>query len=460
MKKKIKVLFLAAEPADIKFRLKLGEEYRQIRSEIELDHRFELIQEWSVRARDLQRALMKHEPDIVHFSGHGNKKGILLEDDEGNTRVASKQALAELFSIFSKNIRVVFLNACYTEYHIEFFRRTIDFTIGMKTAVGDSAAIEFAAAFYRALAYGHSVEKAFKLATNLLALSKRPSRTPTLFKRRGAKASESFLATAPAASSKAGRRKSQSGKESPLGFWIHGWAKRLYDDLPAIELDWTDYFDRERKKVPGQQVWNRRLFPDLLQAKERIDRQNNGSFIDLRGKLSLTAMLAVGATFSGPAGYRFRIEQLTHGGTALWRSNVKPSERKFKITTEKRRRRGGGKDVLIALSITGSALREVVALYERHPETFSALVYAEPDSGPGQGSIRSDRDALALAIHAKEIILDAKNAYGPSQTHLVIYGPAAYCLFLGQRLNALGKIVTYERSLDQDYKRSVTLQTG
>jgi hypothetical protein len=458
MRKKIKILFVAAEPVDIRFRLKLGKEFREIRNEIELDHRFELIQEWSARARDLLGAIMKYKPDIVHFSGHGNKNGILLMDDDGNTRVASKEALADLFSIFRNSIRLVFLNACYSKHHIEAFKQTIDFTIGMKTVVGDSAAIEFAATFYRALAYGHSVEEAFMLAR--VPLTKKAAKTPILFKRRGANASESFLALPLTTSSNPKRGTAPPVKQSPISIWIHGWVKRIYDDLPTIELDWTNYFDRKSRKVPSQQIWDRRLYRELLQAKGRIDRQKNGPFIDLRGKLSLTAMLAVGATFPEVGGYRFRTEQPTHGSTALWRSDVKPSEREFKVLTEKRRRSGSGKDVLIALSITGIALRESVALYDQLPEIFSTLVYAEPDGGPGQDAIRSDRDAVALAVRAKDLIRDCKNEYNASQMHLVLYAPAAYCLFLGQYLNALGRIVTYERSLNGDYKRSVTLQTG
>jgi hypothetical protein len=239
----------------------------------------------------------------------------------------------------------------------------------MRTAVCDSAAIEFASAFYRALAYGHSVEESFRLARNLLALNKQAAKTPTLFKRRGANASEFFLATAPAALSKAEGTRSPAVKESSSRLWIHGWVKRIYDDLPAVELNWTAYFDRRKKKVPSQQTWNKHLFPNLLEAKKRIDKQRNGSFIDLRGKLSLTAMLAVGTTFPEAGGYRFRTEQPTQGTTTLWRSDVKPSEREFKVTTEKRRR-GEGKDVLIALSNSGDALSDIVALFEKHPDTF------------------------------------------------------------------------------------------
>ena len=51
----------------------------------------------------------------------------------------------------------------------------------MTQAVGDDAAIEFATGFYRALAYGRSVQTAFDLGANLIALHGLPDEaTPHL----------------------------------------------------------------------------------------------------------------------------------------------------------------------------------------------------------------------------------------------------------------------------------------
>jgi len=63
-------------------------------------------------------------------------------------------------------------------------------------------------------------------------------------------------------------------------------------------------------------------------------------------------------------------------------------------------------------------------------------------------------------VRAKELIRTSRTKYRASQTHLVLYAPASFCLFLGQRLNALGKIVTYERTIEGGYQTSLTLSTG
>src|SRR5215216_1381090 len=99
MVNKIKVLFLAANPVDSGYRLRLDEEIREIDQRIQVGtnrESFELISRFAVRPGDLLAALLRHKPQIVHFSGHGSKTdGIILEDNDGNMKSLSKQALAE-----------------------------------------------------------------------------------------------------------------------------------------------------------------------------------------------------------------------------------------------------------------------------------------------------------------------------------------------------------------------------
>ena len=50
------------------------------------------------------------------------------------------------------------LNACYSETQARAIAEHIDAVVGMTTAVGDQAAINFAAAFYQALGFGRTVK--------------------------------------------------------------------------------------------------------------------------------------------------------------------------------------------------------------------------------------------------------------------------------------------------------------
>lgn len=171
--RKVKILFLAANPSDT-MRVRLDQEVRSIDQALrqaEYREAFDLEQHWAVRAADLQGLLLSIKPDVVHFSGHGSDAGeLILEDSSGNARVVSQDALSTLFSLLQDNLRVVVLNACYSASQAESIASQIDCVIGMSDAMGDQAGIAFSAAFYQAIAYGRDIRTAFGLACNQVSL--------------------------------------------------------------------------------------------------------------------------------------------------------------------------------------------------------------------------------------------------------------------------------------------------
>jgi hypothetical protein len=91
----INILFLAANPAGTT-PLRIDEEVREIDEKLRQGRfrdSFELKQHWAVRVRDLQGLLLRHEPHIVHFSGHGSTASeIILENNAGNMQPVSVRA--------------------------------------------------------------------------------------------------------------------------------------------------------------------------------------------------------------------------------------------------------------------------------------------------------------------------------------------------------------------------------
>jgi hypothetical protein len=169
----IKILFLAANPVD-RHHLRLEAEMRDIDlalQQIVFRDRFNITSHGAVRAADLQGYLLRHKPDIVHFSGHGDPSSeIVLEDSSGKSHPVSVRALSKLFSVLKDNVRCVVLNACYSEQQAKAIAEHIDCVIGMSEAIGDEAAISFAIAFYQALGYGKSVKTAFDSGRNQIDL--------------------------------------------------------------------------------------------------------------------------------------------------------------------------------------------------------------------------------------------------------------------------------------------------
>lgn len=162
MKKKI--LIMAVNPKGT-HRLRLDEEVREIEGVLQrAKHRdrFDSLSKWAVRLRDLRHGLLDHEPQIVHFIGHGTEKGLIVEDESGFPVRVSEKALSELFKLCAKHVECVVLGACFSASQATAIRKYIKYVIGMRKEIKDRAAIEFAVGFYDALGAGRSVEDAFE----------------------------------------------------------------------------------------------------------------------------------------------------------------------------------------------------------------------------------------------------------------------------------------------------------
>jgi hypothetical protein len=172
MRKRAKILIVAANPKDTS-RLRLDEEVREIEAALQRSQRrnqFSVKSIWAPRTKDLRRALLDEQPYIVHFSGHGDPEGLVLEDAEGEAVIVPPEALEGLFNLFRDNLQCVLLNACYSEAQATAIARRIPYVIGMKAEIADDIALEFAVGFYDALGAGRSVEQAFEFGYNAIKL--------------------------------------------------------------------------------------------------------------------------------------------------------------------------------------------------------------------------------------------------------------------------------------------------
>ncbi|NFW65595.1 hypothetical protein G0W91_02810, partial [Staphylococcus aureus] len=85
-------------------------------------------------------------------------------------------------------------NKCFSTGQAEMGTERVGFAIGMNEAIQDAAAKEFAAQFYSALGFGHTVQKAFeqgKLALSLEGIE--GDEIPELYSREGLDPNEHIL---------------------------------------------------------------------------------------------------------------------------------------------------------------------------------------------------------------------------------------------------------------------------
>jgi len=191
-----RVLILASNPNKAT-KLRLEVEVREIDEGLRRSRgrdRFILAQRWAVRPRDIQQAILDVQPNIVHFSNFDAEAYLTFEDDTGQNKLMSSDALADLFRLFSSQVECVLLNACYSEQQAAAIARYIDYVIGMPMGIGDSAALAFSIGFYDALASGRSFDFAYKFGCSAIQMEGIPEHlTPILLRRKERQILDQFL---------------------------------------------------------------------------------------------------------------------------------------------------------------------------------------------------------------------------------------------------------------------------
>ncbi len=226
--KKHTILFLAANPSGTD-RLALDREVSAILMELDrAGYRdcFELVTRWAAEPLDLLRELRKLKPTVVHFSGHGApvqasvdrpgsaprrdvsgehgedggepRHGLFFQGRDGRPQLVSTAALEETFGAAGAPVKLVVLNACYSEIHADALLAHVDCVVGMSGSIRDDAARSFATGFYGGLGERESVAAAYRQGCAAISLEGLPDRDrPQLRVRLGVDATRLVLAADP-----------------------------------------------------------------------------------------------------------------------------------------------------------------------------------------------------------------------------------------------------------------------
>lgn len=163
----VTVLMVSASP-DVGDRLRVDREFRDIINRVRGSRhrdRFKFVQVQAASFADLRTALMEHEPHVLHLSSHGLDDGSLVfESSAGEPQITRKKSLLRLLEALRERLRLIVVNACFSDAVAGDIPPTIEAAVGMTDAVADTAAIEFGVAFYEALGFGKPVATAFKAA--------------------------------------------------------------------------------------------------------------------------------------------------------------------------------------------------------------------------------------------------------------------------------------------------------
>jgi len=198
-RKHVDVLYLMANPIK-KHSLRVDTEVRAVSAEIQrskLRDNITLHQSPAANFDDVVHGLNDHVPRIVHFSGHGNPRGLAM--DGGGTKRAKTSFVT--FDLLARAINavdhppdVVVINACKSAGARTVLLSATKALVVMEDSLSDLAAIAFAIKFYGALASGQSLQAAFDLGcVGIAATSLSEASTPALATAKGVNARKLVL---------------------------------------------------------------------------------------------------------------------------------------------------------------------------------------------------------------------------------------------------------------------------
>lgn len=165
-----RILLVCANPRGTDA-LRLAQEERTLKESLKLSpHRSHLDVTVLNAATidDLRRQLLAAQYDLVHFSGHGTRAGLVFEDTEGRLMVPDSASLGALLE--RRGVSAALLNACYSLSAGSFSSLGVEYTVAMEGPIADDAAIEFTRGFYDALGAGLAIPDAYEEGLSCVAL--------------------------------------------------------------------------------------------------------------------------------------------------------------------------------------------------------------------------------------------------------------------------------------------------
>lgn len=186
----IRLLFFSANPQTAPS-LDLKGEYRALEDRLRADGRLACADPRHISSGTfdlLEREIRAFRPNVIHFAGHGQPTGSILESAQRQGVLMPPDALGRLLELLRTDLRCLVLNACHSVAQANALLPQVPCVVGMQDAVSDPSAVRFSTSFYAALAAGDSVGTSFELARNSLYGTSRPDpELPALVARPGAK---------------------------------------------------------------------------------------------------------------------------------------------------------------------------------------------------------------------------------------------------------------------------------
>ncbi|MBX3408218.1 MAG: SAVED domain-containing protein [Phycisphaeraceae bacterium] len=223
-----------------------------------------------------------------------------------------------------------------------------------------------------------------------------------------------------------------------IRFYAHAQAKSAFEPGFALVLDWVDRY-RHRHAPPS--VWNDHLVPTLERVKDAMRSRCPGRRVVADGHMTIATGLLLGRAFVETTGIGLSWVQLP--SRAVWSLDASPEDSAMVAQIDSLDPHGT--DLAVLVSVRGNVETAVKATAGL-PKFRALLRIAVAD---GSGTV--DLSTPGRAVHAARLIGDqlrrARQMYPVAQRiHLFMSGPAGLAMMVGQQLNAVGPVHTYEHN--------------
>ena len=218
----------------------------------------------------------------------------------------------------------------------------------------------------------------------------------------------------------------------------------------CLQFDWKNFFGGSERHFPPPEEWNLKILAELRGTKDWIASTNRERSIYLSGHRRLSASIAIGSIFSAVSGFTIGME-IRDG---VWWTN---SHAKKDTPDYQWQQSMGGEstdEIAVGISILKNTANEEVKQYLQMEHFHGRQLYLYSDM-----VLLSDAQTNRAVQKAKSMIQEFVSKSQAKKIHLFFAGPAQFALFLGHRLNTIGKIQCYERTSPNAYVQTVLIKT-
>lgn len=222
-----------------------------------------------------------------------------------------------------------------------------------------------------------------------------------------------------------------------VGLYVRGEAPEPTNE--ALLIDWSHRFSN---RVAQQAAWNEFMLPALDLVSNAIRVHAPGRRVIADGLASVPSGIALGHAFLSTRNVPIWWKQRTAGrADQLWGLDASSGETDFVAST-----RAGhidGTDLAVLISVTEDVGPAVAASTAQLPP-FRAIVDVRKHHEPPH-VIESASEAVAIADVTIKAIRRARSQYnGIAATHIFAAAPFGLAMLIGQLLNTIGPVQTYE----------------